>query len=119
MPLALLSSLLRSLKCCRMCWSRSPSISDSCLSRNRMTARKSLNAVILFLDKQLSEIDGDLDQHIRQHFRDLSKLLSSAKGIGPVTANTLAAALPELGQLDRRAIASLVGVAPLACDSGH
>jgi len=82
-------------------------------------ARKSLNAVILFLDKQLSEIDHDLEQHIREHFRDLSKLLSSAKGIGPVTANTLAAALPELGQLDRRAIASLVGVAPLACDSGH
>ncbi len=81
-------------------------------------ARKSLNKVILFLDKQLAEIDRDLDQHMREHFRDLSKLLSSAKGIGPVTTTTLAAALPELGRLDRRAIASLVGVAPLACDSG-
>jgi transposase len=81
-------------------------------------ARKSLNKVILFLDKQLAEIDRDLDQHMREHFRDLSKLLSSAKGIGPVTTSTLAASLPELGRLDRRAIASLVGVAPLACDSG-
>lgn len=81
-------------------------------------ARKSLNKVILFLDKQLAEIDRDLNQHMHEHFQDLSKLLSSAKGIGPVTTNTLAAALPELGRLDRRAIASLVGVAPLACDSG-
>jgi transposase len=81
-------------------------------------ARKSLTATITFLDKQLAQIDRDLDQHIREHFRDLTKLLSSAKGVGAVTANTLAAALPELGRLDRRAIASLVGVAPLACDSG-
>ena len=81
-------------------------------------ARKSLNTVILFLEQQLAEIDRDLDRYIKEHYRDLSKLLSSAKGIGPVTTNTLAAALPELGQLDRRAIAALVGVAPLACDSG-
>ena len=81
-------------------------------------ARKSLAAVITFLDKQLAQIDHDLDHYMREHFRDLAKLLGSVKGVGPVTTNTLAAALPELGRLDRRAIASLVGVAPLACDSG-
>ena len=88
------------------------------LAMAHKVARRSLAAVIKALDKQLREIDQDLDQHIREHFRDLTKLLSSAKGVGTVTANTLAAALPELGQLDRRAIASLVGVAPLARDSG-
>ena len=80
--------------------------------------RKSMAAVIKTLDKQISEFDRDIDNHIREHFRDLTKVLSSAKGVGPVTAATLAAQLPELGQLDRRAIAALVGVAPLACDSG-
>ena len=81
-------------------------------------ARKSLAAIIKALDKQLSEIDRDLDQHVREHFHDLSKLLTSAEGIGPVTSNTLVAAVPELGKLDRRAITSLIGLAPLACDSG-
>ena len=43
---------------------------------------------------------------------------SSAKGVGPVTTSTILAALPEIGHLDRRAIGSLVGVVPLARDSG-
>lgn len=81
-------------------------------------ARKSLSTVITFLDKQLAELDQDLDRHIREHFKPLADLLKSVKGIGPVTSQTLAATLPELGRLDRRAIATLVGVAPLACESG-
>ncbi len=89
------------------------------LTLAHQVARKSLAAIIKALDKQLSEVDHDLDQHMREHFRDLAKLLGSAKGVGSVTASTLVASLPELGQLDRRAIASLVGVAPLACDSGR
>jgi transposase len=80
--------------------------------------RKSLAAVIKVLDKQLAGIDDDLDHHMREHFAELSKLLSSLKGVGTVTVNTLAAMLPELGRIDRRAIAGLVGVAPLARDSG-
>ena len=82
-------------------------------------ARKSLNNVMLFLDRQLAEIDQDLDQFTKDHFQDLRKLLTSAKGIGPVASNTIMAALPEIGQLDRRAIGSLVGVVPLARDSGQ
>jgi transposase len=81
-------------------------------------ARKSLNNVILFLDQQLAEIDRDLDQFTKDHFQDLRKLLGSAKGVGPVATTTILAALPEIGQLDRRAIGALVGVVPLARDSG-
>ena len=81
-------------------------------------ARKSLNNVILFLDQQLAEIDRELDQFTKDHFQDLRKLLSSAKGVGPVTTSTILAALPEIGHLDRRAIGCLVGVVPLARDSG-
>jgi transposase len=81
-------------------------------------ARKSLNNVILFLDQQLAEIDQDLDQFTKDHFQDLRKLLSSAKGIGPVATTTILAALPEIGRLNRRAIGALVGVVPLARDSG-
>jgi len=88
------------------------------LSMAHKAARKSLGAVITFLDKQLAQIDEELDQHLREHFQGLSKLLRTVKGVGPVTTQTLAATLPELGHLDRRAIATLVGVAPLACDSG-
>lgn len=45
--------------------------------------------------------------------------LHSAPGVGPATAAILLARMPELGQVDRRAIASLAGLAPHACDSGH
>lgn len=81
------------------------------------TAR-SIRAVIRTLDKQITEIDTDLDDHIERHFKEQRKLLDSVKGVGAVTTMTLLAALPELGKLGRRAISKLVGVAPLACDSG-
>ena len=87
------------------------------MTRDKM-ARKSLNNVILFLDQQLAELDRDLDQFTKDHFQDLRKLLTSAKGIGPVATTTILAALPEIGQLNRRAIGALVGVVPLARDSG-
>lgn len=70
------------------------------------------------LDKQLQAIDGEIDDHMDQHFKDQHKLHNSVKGVGPVTILTLTAALPELGSLGRRQIAKLVGVAPLADDSG-
>jgi transposase len=53
-----------------------------------------------------------------RHFKVQRDLLDSVKGVGPVTILTLTAALPELGRLRRREIAKLVGVAPLANDSG-
>ena len=55
---------------------------------------------------------------MREHHAKLEKLLSSVAGVGPTTSASLIAMLPELGRLDRRQIASMVGVAPFAADSG-
>jgi transposase len=79
---------------------------------------RSIKSVIKTLDKQLQAIDHEVDDHMDRHFKDQRELLDSVKGVGPVTILTLTAALPELGTLGRRQIAKLVGVAPLADDSG-
>ena len=79
---------------------------------------RSITSVLKTLDKQLAAIDREIDGHIDRHFKDQRTLLDSVKGVGPVTILTLTAALPELGKLGRRRIAKLVGVAPLANDSG-
>ena len=79
---------------------------------------RSIKSVLKTLDKQIAEIDADADDHLDRHFKEQRTLLDSVKGVGPVTIMTLTSALPELGQLGRRQIAKLVGVAPLANDSG-
>lgn len=89
------------------------------LEQARGRAVRSIQLVMKALDKQLEVIDADIDSHLDQHFNHQRKLLESVKGVGPVTILTLTAALPELGQLGRRQIAKLVGVAPLANDSGQ
>jgi transposase len=73
-----------------------------------------------FLKQELGELDDDLDREIRASpaWREKEDLLRSVPGIGPVVARTLMAELPELGQLDRKRIAALVGVAPMNNDSG-
>jgi len=75
---------------------------------------------IAFLEKQLHELDDQLQETIQASPVWLEKqaLLMSVKGIGPAVSATLLAHLPELGCLNRRQIAALVGVAPLARDSG-
>lgn len=72
------------------------------------------------LQDELSEVDRDLDDSIRGTpiWRESGDLLQSVPGVGKGTARTLIAELPELGQLDRRKIAALVGVAPFNRDSG-
>lgn len=82
-------------------------------------AARSIGSVIKTLDKQLQNVDADIDRHMDQHFKSQRQLLDTVKGIGVVTTLTLTAALPELGHLGRREIAKLVGVAPLADDSGN
>lgn len=82
-------------------------------------AVRSIKTVIRTLDKQIADIDRDADDHLDRHFKDQRTLLDSVKGVGPVTIMTLTSALPELGHLQRRQIAKLVGVAPLADDSGN
>jgi transposase len=75
---------------------------------------------IQWLEQQLSQINKDLEQMVRQSplWRAKEDLLRSMPGIGPVTARTLLAELPELGTLSRQKLAALVGIAPLNNDSG-
>jgi transposase len=82
------------------------------------TAARSIISVVKILDKQLSAIDARVDDHIDRHFKKQSELLNSFKGVGPATILTVSAMLPELGCLGHRQINKLVGVAPLADDSG-
>ena len=81
-------------------------------------AARSILSVLELLDKQIAEIERDADDHLERHFKGQRTLLDSVKGVGPVTILTMSSALPELGQLQRRQISKLVGVAPLADDSG-
>ncbi|WP_445659481.1 IS110 family transposase [Aquincola tertiaricarbonis] len=81
-------------------------------------AVRSIQQVLRLLDRQIEMVDKDTDDHLDRHFKQQRTLLDSVKGVGPVTVITLTAILPELGKLQRRQIAKLVGVAPLANDSG-
>ena len=82
--------------------------------------RSSLEKVIACLETELQQMDQEIHALLQAHtdLQAQEKLLRSAKSIGPVTAATLLADLPELGQLDRQAIAALVGVAPMNSDTG-
>jgi transposase len=82
--------------------------------------KKSLTAHIAYLTRELGRAETDLAALVRQSpiWRERDDLLQSAPGVGPVLSFTILAALPELGRLDRKAIAALVGVAPLNRDSG-
>jgi transposase len=75
---------------------------------------------IHFLEQRLKETNTDLHTTLRESpvWRAQEQLLASVPGIGPTTAATLIADLPELGRLTHRQMAALVGVAPLNRDSG-
>jgi len=81
--------------------------------------RPSIEAMIEAIRKQLDDVEAQMVSHVQTHYAELDKLLRSASGIGPVASATLIAELPELGKLNRREIAALVGVAPMANDSGN
>lgn len=93
--------------------------------RNRLSGasksvRKRIDAHIRWLEAELDRADKDLDQSIRQSpiWQENQDLLRSVPGIGPVISRSLIAELPELGHLNRKQIAALVGIAPLNRDSG-
>jgi transposase len=69
----------------------------------------------------LSELEQDIDDQVRGSpvWREKEDLLTSTPGIGPITARVLIAELPELGSLDRRKIAALVGLAPMKSRQRH
>lgn len=83
--------------------------------------RQSIQKHLDWIDRQIEAIDLDLDRKIRKSplWRAQELLLTSIPGVGKGTARLLMGCLPELGRLDRRQIAALVGVAPYARDSGR
>ncbi len=93
--------------------------------RNRLEhalppVKKDIQKHVRWLEHRLKDADTDLDDTIRKSpvWREKEDLLRSTPGIGPVVSRTLLADLPEPGHLSRKQIAALVGVAPLAKDSG-
>lgn len=82
--------------------------------------RRPIKEHIAWLDRHIEDIDVDLTNKLRSSpaWKAKDDLLRSFKGIGPVNARTMLADLPELGRLNRKQIAALVGVAPFNCDSG-
>jgi transposase len=82
--------------------------------------RDSIEAVIQTLDEEIRNIDGDMGDILKNSpvWREKEQLLRTFNGIGPVTARTLLALLPELGDATREQITALVGLAPLNRDSG-
>ena len=89
--------------------------------RLQITPKKlhsSIEAIVQAIKAQLDDIEGQMVMHVKEHFSELDAILQSVKGIGPVASATFIAELPELGKLNRRQIASLVGVAPFAKESG-
>ena len=81
---------------------------------------KSIQQHIDWLNQSLAAVDRDLEDTLRQSplWREKDDLLRSVPGVGPVLSITLLAELPELGSLNHKEIAALVGVAPLNRDSG-
>jgi len=93
--------------------------------RNRLehavpAVRRGITQHIRWLERQLADVDRDLDDTIQASpvWRAKEDLLRSTPGVGPILSRTLIGELPELGTLPRKQIAALVGVAPLARDSG-
>jgi transposase len=82
---------------------------------------RELRRHIRWLERRVTDVDDEIGTSIAAHptWRAQEDRLRSVPGIGRTTARTLLADVPELGQLSRRAIAALVGVAPLNCDSGQ
>ena len=83
--------------------------------------RRSITRLLRALEKELASLNTDIDDAVRGSpaWREKENLLSSVPGIGPVISSTLMAELPELGQLSRREIAALAGLAPFTRQSGR
>jgi len=83
--------------------------------------RQQLDEHLGWLDRPLHDLDKELDHALRTSpvWREQADVLRSAKGVGPTLTATLLSALPELGHLNHKEIAALVGVAPFNRDSGR
>jgi len=83
--------------------------------------RGSVERIIAILKEEKKRLDEQIQQMLKEQkaWQEQTEILSSAPGVGMVTTATLLAELPELGKMDRKKIASLVGVAPMNYDSGR
>ena len=83
--------------------------------------KKSITRLLTVLEKELATVDTDIDDAVRGSpaWREKEDLLASVPGVGPAIARTLIAELPELGQLGRKEIAALAGLAPFTRQSGQ
>lgn len=104
---------------------RSQCLEMSTMQKNRLKRMpKSVHApisrILKSIQKEIAKIDDQLDKLMDQiqDWKDKRDLLLSAKGVGKVLTYTLMSELPELGRLNRKEIASLVGIAPMNRDSG-
>lgn len=88
--------------------------------RDRLPLRKKIKRHIAFLERELHELDRDLDDQLRQSplWREQDDLLQSVPGIGSKTARTLLVLLPELGTISAAEVAKLAGLAPMNRESG-
>lgn len=84
------------------------------------SVRSSVERLIAILKEEKKKLDEQIQEFLKQQkgWQEQTQILSSAPGVGPVTTATLLAELPELGKMDRKKIAALVGVAPMNSDSG-
>lgn len=84
-------------------------------------AKKSIQAVLNTLERQVRDIERAIEDLVESddEYRQKTELVQSVPGLGGVTATTLVAEVPELGQLNRQQISSLVGLAPFNRDSGQ
>ncbi len=92
--------------------------------QKRVTAphlRKSIVRLLKALERELTSVDTDINDTVRGSpaWREKEDLLASVPGVGPTIARTLIAELPELGQLSRRQVAALAGLAPFTRQSGQ
>jgi len=83
--------------------------------------RGSVERMIAVLKEEKKRLDAQIREAMKEQkaWQEQSEILRSAPGVGPVTTATLLAELPELGKMDRKKIAALVGVAPMNYDSGR
>ena len=83
--------------------------------------RTAIGKTIKWFQKQLEEIDSDLDDAVKGSpiWREKDNLLQSVPGVGKVLSRTLLSLVPELGTLGKKQLSALVGVAPLNWDSGQ
>lgn len=91
------------------------------LNSTHPVTQDSVTKIMALLQHELDELNGQIDEYIDQfpEFKRKDEILCSTPGIGKVTSAILLSDLPELGSIDRKKIASLVGVAPFNNDSGR